>query len=294
MPTSDFLEQSLQTLSNKIGSLNEHKCEAGKIFEAQHKAILEAHAQLPEWSIQAQKGKLYLFHFSSPSTGTPLSLQGKHFDLSAQLELNTIQKLKVYQWLLVEAYEAIEDFLEKAYAYCGSKGMELWERPNKWQHGSSEEIDHYLSVELRGTPYAQLKAFRTNLHHFAKYESTNPNQVNYRVVFVLIEKLRHFIVHNEGYGQDFDKLMTRIRGELPGVDSKQLKNHVDSFFTLHGDRYLVDLLEFPVEDPTLPIGAYHDQMLGLFRNIMEYAVLITEGIYEKLLSNNDNLHNAPP
>lgn len=284
MSTSDFLEHSLQTLSNKIGSLNEHKCEASKIFEAQHKAILDAHTQLPEWSVQAQKGKLYFFHFNSPSTGDPLSLEGKYFDLEAQLELNTIQRLKVYQWLLVEAYEAIEDFIERAYAYCGLKGMELWERPNNWQYGNSTKIDHYLSVKLRGTPYTQLKAFRNGLPHFSQYESKNPNQVNYRVVFVLVEKLRHFIVHNEGYGQDFDKLMSRIRGELPGVNAKQLKEYVESYFTLHDGRYLIDLLELPVEDPSFPIGAYNDEMLGFFRGIMEYAALIAEGIHAKLLN----------
>lgn len=286
MPSSDFLEQLLQTLSNKMGSLNEHKCEASRIFEAQHKTILDAHAQLPEWSSQAQKGKLYFFHFNSPSTGAPLSLKGKRFDLAAQLELNTIQKLKVYQWLLVEAYEAIENFIEKAYAYCGLKELKLWEQPKKWQHGRSQEINHYLGVKLKGTPYVQLNAFRNELPHFARYESENPNQVNYRVVFVLVEKLRHFIVHNEGYGQDFDKLMSRIRGELPDVDPKKLKDYVDSYFILHGERYLIDLLELPVEDPSFPIGAYNDEMLGFFRSIMEYAALIAEAINNKILSSN--------
>lgn len=193
----------------------------------------------------------------------------------------------------MEAYEAIEDFIERAYAYCGLKGMALWGEPNNWSHGSSLEIEHYLSVKLRGTPYAQLKAFRNELPHFAQYESQNPNKVNYRVVFVLVEKLRHFIVHNEGYGQDFDKLMNRIRGELPSVDAKQLKSYVESYFIFHGGRYLIDLLELPVEDSELPIGAYNDEMLGFFRSIMEYAALIAEAINNKILSGNAAKFSTP-
>lgn len=278
MASADYLGDQLKKLSVKIGSLNKHKSEVGRVFEAQRRNILEMHAQLPEWSMKKKKnGACYAFHFNSPSTGEPL-WEGKFIDLEAQLELNTIRKLKFYQWLLVEAYEAIEDFIEAAYAYCGFKGLRLWEQPKTWNFGSSASLDRYLDTKVKGTPYVQLRAFRNGLPHFSHYESINPNQVDYRVVFVLVEKLRHLIVHNEGYGQDLDRLVVRMLRELPHVDAEQFRSFVDSFFIPHDGKHLIDLLEFPVEDPYFPVDAFHDQMLGLFRNIMEYAVLIAEAI----------------
>src|SRR3989338_7424175 len=50
-----------------------------------------------------------------------------------------LQHNRQYQWLLVEAYEAFEDFLEKLYAYSGYLDNDFWKVKN-FEGKSADEI----------------------------------------------------------------------------------------------------------------------------------------------------------
>ncbi|MDU8498403.1 hypothetical protein RYB01_04315 [Pseudomonas syringae] len=135
-----------------------------------------------------------------------------------------------------------------------------------------KDITHYyqLSKSKRRKSYAQLEALRGASKHFERYEFENFTGANYRVIIVLIEKLRHYIVHDGGYYNDIGTLSGKVQQELPGMDIKSVMAFVDSFFVPHGHSRIVDLLEYPVDPKTgKPLGTYHDLMLGFFRNLME-------------------------
>jgi hypothetical protein len=95
----------------------------------------------------------------------------------------------------------------------------------------------------------------------------------------LIEKLRHLIVHEGGYCKDFNSLMGLIQKELDGASMKGVRSYVESYFIPHRGAKLIDLLELPVEDGSgALIGAYHDEMAGFFKTLIEYALLVKESI----------------
>ncbi|NNB49521.1 hypothetical protein [Pseudomonas fragi] len=277
----DYLREEFDRFASKVAQLHQHKAQVNKIYTEQHQSIQKFHGQLPDWALESQYGIKHYFHFRSPSTGEDLSHDSPPLSLEDRLELNVLQKLKTYQWLLVEAYEAFEDFLERAYAYCGLAGISIWVRPVKWSHEGSNDIKHYhqLPTPKDRKPYAQLQAFRRASKHFERYESENPTGANYRVILVLIEKLRHFIVHDGGYYNDAGTLAGKVQRELPGMDIKSVMGFVNSFFIPHAHSQIVDLLEYPA-DPKAdkPLGTFHDPMLGFFRNLIEYGLLIFETI----------------
>jgi hypothetical protein len=96
---------------------------------------------------------------------------------------------------------------------------------------------------------------------------------------VLVEKLRHIIVHKGGYSDDFKGLKGKIYSELKGMSTKNVHSYVDSYFMTHKGDKLIDLFEFPVEDGVgARVGAYHDSMIGFLRALVEYAQLIRESI----------------
>lgn len=277
----DYLREEFDKFASKVAQLNEHKAQVNKIYAEQHRSILKFHGQLPDWALESQYGMKRYFHFRSPSTGEDLSHDSSPLSLEDRLELNLLRKLKTYQWLLVDAYEAFEDFLERAYAYCGLSGVSIWVRPVKWSHEGSNNIKHYhqLATPRERTPYAQLQAFRRASKHFERYESENPTGANYRVILVLIEKLRHFIVHDGGYYSDAGTLAGKVQRELPDMDIKSVMGFVNSYFRPHAHGQIVDLLEYPADPMAYkPLSAFHDPMLGFFRNLIEYGLLIFESI----------------
>ncbi len=281
----DYMREEFDRLASKLSQLNQHKSQVNKIYAEHHKAIQEFHDQLPEWALEFQYGMEHPFHFRSPSTGEDLTHNAPALSLADRLELNVLQKLKTYQWLLVEAYEAFEDFVERAYAYCGLVGIGIWKRPVNWNREGSNDIQHYhqLPTGKDRKPYAQLQAFRQTSKHFEHFESANPTWANYRVILVLIEKLRHYIVHNGGYYDNAGTFAGRVPRELPGMDMKSVMGFVNSFFIPHGQGKIVDLLEYPA-DPVENKSSetFHDPMLGFFRNLMEYGLLIFQTIHMEI------------
>lgn len=273
---NDYLESEFGRLADTISKLNLYKNNYNKIFTAHDISIREFHVQLPEWSLRREKGRSYFLHYKSPSTGGDLLVPPKSHTLEEELEHNSLQMLKTYHWLLADAYEAFEDFLVKAYAYCGLEGISIWQRPSKWNREGSRKIKDY---ETERKPYGYIKAFRQGSPYFAKYETDSPTGTNYRVAFVLVEKLRHITVHSEGYHENMKSLVDNMQAELAGEDITLVRDYVNSHFILHEGRNLIDLLEYPVEDE-LGDGnlSYYDPMLGFFRILLEYGQLIKECI----------------
>ncbi|WP_267273346.1 hypothetical protein [Pseudomonas putida] len=274
-----IVQDEFQKLLEKITNTDVYKRVSTDIFHEQEKKLIQHHKQLPDWVDKEDHGPCYFVRYTSPSTSEEVTIKTKTYKLQDQIELNTLHKLKTYQWLLAEAYEAFEDFIEIVYADCGVRGSNLWVRPDDWRHEGSTNLSDYLKPRKKGssTPYIQLRALRERSTHFREHEAKEGN--NYRVVFVLIEKFRHLIVHQGGYCFDFNTLMKKIQRELVGVSFEGVRSYVKSYLIPHREALLVDLLEFPVEDgPGAVIGAYHDTMQSLFNTLIEYAVLVKESI----------------
>jgi len=279
MTSKSWVQEEFDKLLEKITNTDVYKRETAKVFQYHEIRLIEHNEQLPDWINREDHGPAYYIRYSSPSTAEETTITTKTYKLGDQLELNTLHKLKTYQWLLAEAYEVFEDYIERVYADCGVRGSNLWVRPSGWKYDGSKDLSHYYNPRRKnnGTPYLQLNALRERSAHFRQYEARKGN--HYRVKFVLIEKLRHLIVHEGGYCNDFDSLMRSIQQQLNGVSMKDVLGYVDSYFTPHRGGKLVDLLEFPVEDgPGKHVGAYHDSMSGVFTTLIEYALLVKESV----------------
>ncbi|WP_413791200.1 MULTISPECIES: hypothetical protein [unclassified Pseudomonas] len=279
MKDFQYIETEFSTLLEKISDLAIHKDRAKDIYDREFKRIHEYHAQLPDWSDQRETGHWYYFRFTSPSTGEETTYQSKTLMLADQVELNELQKLKTYHWLLAEAYEAFGDFVERAYAYCGVTRNSIWLEPKDWKHGKSADINHYLNPRRKGkdTPDKQLKRLRLCSKHFATHEVKRGK--NLRVILALIEKIRHITAHKGGYSEYFEELKSDITRQLSDMNTKNLNEYIDSYFMTHKGNKLIDLLEFPVEHGVgARIGAYHDSMTEFFRALMAYAQLVKESI----------------
>lgn len=265
------LEYEFEKLTSSISRLIEHKLEAQKYFNEQNKQIHEFHQQLPEWH-KRENLKSYPLHYKSPSLGTELLGPPRTHLLEDDLELNFLQKIRSYNWVLAEAYEAFERFLIFSYAYCGLNRLDIWRAPTKWAHENSDNILHYNTARA---PYGQLLEFRRNSHHFKTYETKNSTGTNYKVIIVLIEKLRHITVHSEGRKDNLSSLINKVQSQLKDENPKEIQEYINSYFLPYNGTHLIDLLEYPSDD--IP-GAHHDYLHGFLRALVEYGKLIFESI----------------
>jgi hypothetical protein len=196
-----------------------------------------------------------------------------------------LHKNKQYQWLLAEVYEEFEDFMENAYAFAGLSDNNFWPL-NDYGSISLEELkekdfEWYVkqAKKKRDVPHSILNQFRKAYPDIANIETDNMLKINLKLSVVLIENLRHVIVHKGGVVTDKQKFMEDVL-KKSGLynNGKYKKEYVDRIESLFGTgeyENTVCLLEVRVK-PELPIDIHVNLFDVLSGYLMAYAHLICE------------------
>lgn len=231
---------------------------------------------------------LEAFHYYLPSDGALRVLKTRQADRDQALADCRHHKRKQYQWLLAEAYEAFEDFLEESYAAAAMRKPGVWwmsdfgnvvpgdvdERDFQWLLGQARK--------KKDRPFSILERFRACSERFSRLEEQNATGANYRIAFVLIEKLRHVIVHNHGYIDDLDQVVTRALPQTgKGAKFKEsMRDIFTSYLESHDGRDIICLLEVGVaeNDPLHRLGGYTDSLGHLFKLLVSFAALVSETV----------------
>ena len=104
-------------------------------------------------------------YFYDAMTGTAMPYG--HSELSAEDKLRLIatQKNRQYCWLLVEAYEEFEDYIERIYAYIGKRNADDW---------VLEDFGNIRLPDLRQKSFQwHLEAVKGNIAKIQSVYSTN-------------------------------------------------------------------------------------------------------------------------
>ena len=128
------------------------------------------------------------------------------------------QKNRQYGWLLVEAYEEFEDFLERIYAWLGKHDWQAWRLGEfgNVRHAelSLQPFSWYLEAVKRKfaqDPKAILARLRELYPRLAEIEErAKPLERNLRLRVELIANLRHKIVHARGTVSDRDGFVEHV------------------------------------------------------------------------------------
>ncbi len=160
---------------------------------------------------------------------------------------------KQYQWLLVEAYEAFEDYLSRLYAYVGYKDHTFWFAEyfgdisrNELKIKDLKWFENCVEDD-RKKPESIYKNFRKKMPLIELFEKNNPQKIDYKFKILLISQLRHRIVHTKGIISDIDKFTRDILKPFSQEkqDTKQ-KYKDDIFYFLREEdlKYHVWLLDY--------------------------------------------------
>ncbi|MGZ8181779.1 MAG: hypothetical protein ACXWT1_07470 [Methylobacter sp.] len=196
-----------------------------------------------------------------------------------------LSKNKQYQWLLAEAYEAFEDFIEYAYAHAGYTDKNFWPL-NDFGNISLSELEEknfewfvFRAKEKRDKPQSILSHFRNKFPLLQQIETNNKLNTNLKLAIALVEQLRHHIVHTSGVVSNKEQFIEKILKKSGlynnGKFDIQHKEFIEEFFGSGDYKNTIALLEIST-NPEIPLSTYLDVFECLSGYLMAYAHLVAE------------------
>ncbi len=216
-----------------------------------------------------------------------------HKDLSLrEMRLRAVlHKNKQYLWLLAEAYEEFEDYLEKIYTYCGATDNSFWPLKDYGNITLSElsEKDYswfYNQVKCKKEkPHSILNHFRKQYPELKEKEINNQTGMNLKLTIFMIEHMRHIIVHKKGLvdnKDDFIRNVTRKAGVINnGNISPEHLDYINLYFGTGDYSNMIILLEFQVPSE-IPLPIYHNRLGVLLERLIAYSYLLYQHVYSAM------------
>ncbi len=196
-----------------------------------------------------------------------------------------LSKNKQYQWLLAEAYEAFEDFIEYAYAHAGYTDKNFWPLSDFGNISLSEleeknfEWFVFRAKEKRGKPQSILSHFRNKFPQLQQIETNNKLNTNLKLAIALVEQLRHHIVHTSGVVSNKEQFIKNVLEKSGLYNNRkfdiQHKEFIETFFGPDDYKNTISLLEIQT-NPEIPFDTYIGIFEHLSNYLMAYAHLLTE------------------
>lgn len=196
------------------------------------------------------------FYFQDPYTGAARPYDAKRTSIEESIELAFLYKNKQYQWLLSEAYEAFEDYLEAMYASAGflDPGF-INPKDLDGHHPALAKIngfDWFLerAKKKKDAPRSILGHFRREFPELVRMERGNKINADLRLSICLIEKLRHIIVHKHGKTEIRNQVVDAILESACLLKDKTLepaaRRKIEDHLGIDAHDGLVVLIERPV------------------------------------------------
>jgi hypothetical protein len=195
-----------------------------------------------------------------------------------------LHKNKQYQWLLAEAYELFEDYLEKLYALSGRHDNSFWQARHFGNISISDisACDYNWFMErvdkIQGKPQSILKQIKLKVPEIKIVEGKHREEIRLFFTVILIEKLRHIIVHNRGIVKDKEKFIDLILRESKYNESSEevvnkAKALINMFFGVNEYSNHIFLSEIPIE---FPLSCHINRHEILINELAGYYKLIAD------------------
>lgn len=183
--------------------------------------------------------EIHNMFFRCPTSGKDIFYGKKAFNIEERIRNIHEYKNKYYQWLLVEAYEQYEDFLEKTYAFIGYKDNGFWKLQDYGNITLTELQDRDFDWFIKRAskvkdPFEIHKLLENRYVELRKKEGTNHYKLDLYFIVRLVEKIRHIIVHKEGRvgsREEFIELVSKAVGQYNnGNTPSNITSIINSFF----------------------------------------------------------------
>lgn len=250
-------------------------------------------------SLQGDEGhiepsrSIHNMYFQDARSGKPKTYSQETRTLQQRRLDVLLHKNKQYQWLLAEAYEEFEDFLENLYALYGSANHAFWPLNDFGSISLSElpgrEYSWFVerAKKKKNIPQSILNRFRQKFPELECIERENAFGVHLSVAITLIEQLRHIIVHRGGNVENKEEFICSV-AQAAGVynNGNIPQTHlalINRFFGNSDYSNMIAILEIPVH-PNIPLDIHVSLFSVLTGYLMSYAFLLYEFVEKDVSS----------
>jgi hypothetical protein len=285
-----MLENAIKSFSDEISLIHYYKLSNVRSFKRnlQNKLKLNGEAY--------SSSKMHYKDILNNKDNVPLGvLSLGNDDLIEHLKLHHNSELR---WLLVEAYELYQKYIDEIYAILGLYDKNIWSMErnkskeiHKKKYDSIEDIKKLIKEGSNRNiktfdQLIDLRNFIKNLYFFEQKDS------DYFFIIVLISQLRHNIVHNQGLikqdelkekiyfylnkRDDSLNLISELKDNLNRDD--EYSSYISSFFGKNKYKDMICVTNIPMDGST-----YDDRFIDdLICPLISYAKLIHKLLINKL------------
>lgn len=284
---------ALDALKNRMTEASALRSAISSRFDSELRKLKEEKEREKELGMEDIPRSVHHMIYHDLRTGHAKTYGAKRLFLDDQIRSAHIHKNRHYQWVLAEAYEGFEDFLENLYAGMGYVDYDFWPVSDyKNTHRSdlpTKDFDWFLSQVAikKSKPNSILACFRNKFDELRKIETKN--KLDYHVGFdlCLISKLRHLIVHNSGVVKNKEKVIERIFRDcgINDRDKPALSLKANKFFSKLKSSEETHVFLLGHTDPTYGIFSTFN-LSDLLSLMMSHAQILAELSLKHLYNNN--------
>lgn len=230
------------------------------------------------------------FMMKSPFDGEFQYLGTEENNTDERIETSIYYHNKECQWLLVEAYESFEAYLNNLYAVVGYINNSFWNMSDFGSISINEINDKDLNwfhgqVILKPKkPDSILNQFRNKINKIKDFEKENKLQIDLYFYLYLISSLRHIIVHNKGNVSNKEKFIEKVFKQIGLYNNGKYDEKYLSIINIHfGDNKYentINLSTTQYKKDNSPLSYNYDRLEILLRNMGSYVFLINRLVFE--------------
>ncbi|MFZ6773254.1 hypothetical protein ACO0LB_11120 [Undibacterium sp. SXout7W] len=280
---SNLISEEFERLKDKFSSIQHYQRLVAKNTENILEKLLndeERNQNAPEIFKDIVGTSYDSFYYPAPCTGEPLIYSHKKTSIQEIIQLTYLVKNKQYQWLLSEAYEAFEDFIEMVYAHCGFVENDFWSmqhRKKLSQASDTSDIENFKIASKNISVFEILNRIRCKVPRIKNDENGHSIHGHLRFYLILIEKIRHVVVHVNGITADKEKFAKEILDKCNVSGNKEVepivRNMIEEYFGTEEYSNYINLLERNIKHPSgLPLNSNIQEKL--INKMLTYAHLL--------------------
>ena len=194
---------------------------------------------------------------------------------------------KQIQWLLVDAYEAFEEYLKSVYAYAGYLDNNLWSLADFGNISLNEiknlDLDWFKEkTNKTSKPDKILNQLKKKIPEFSNSLENNKPNIDYNYRLSVVEHIRHIIVHRNGYIKNEDEFIKKILEKIGkynnGKFDQELEDYIKQFYCdcTKKNENIIRLNRVYFNDSGLTM--FHDKFSFLIQNLASYAIIINKSL----------------
>ncbi|MFI8606665.1 hypothetical protein ACIGCP_19520 [Cellulophaga baltica] len=273
---NEYLTRSEQIIISQKATKEIAKSEIEKLIKLKEKTELKL-------SENKSNHTTYFFFIQDAKTGEIERYSTNKKTLEDKIKDVFLQQNRQYQWALSESYEIFKDYVISIYAYMGFTDRNKW--PLKdfgtilFSELENKNFDYFIKQAQikKDIPESILNRIRATYPEYKIIESNNKLEKNLLLEIILIEHLRHLIVHCQGMTTDKTGIINNIlkkAGLWNNGKNNENYDYISSFFGVKSLNNTINLLEIEQQNETGFPNKYFDVLGNLINSLTSVSYLI--------------------